>query len=570
MMCREFEGLIEAHLVGMMHDEGAREFQEHLRICPDCAEKLRQAEGLLEETGSALKWAMPDSNAADRVVEHVAASAIHPRRGWGDFVREQFDRAPWWMISAVVHAVILMLMTIISVTNITPPREEVVIVTTLSPEKPVEYTKQRKFDIFEHPQEIPGDVVVESPVFVTEPVDDIEDFNTENEFENTNNKPHGQEDAISDIPLSQTGLVGVIGPGGGGAGCFGYRTGRGKLRALGSGGGTRASESSVNAALEWLARHQEPDGHWDTRKYEGTGDFDVAMTGFAGLAFLGAGHTERAGKYRVHIAGAIKWLRDHQKADGSFGTRNMYQHAIASLCLAEAYGMARNPKTGVAAQKAIDFIEEAQHEYMAWNYGPDKDPNGRNDTSVTGWQIMALKSAKVAGLKIDGTCFQGAVAWLDIAQDLKGAPEHDSSLEWEGGKTAYSGTKGNVNAGQGSMAMCAAGCLMRQFMGWKSTDPSVYGPANVMMRNLPDWDRAPNMYYWYYGTLCMFQQGGKWWKAWNGALRDMLIEHQRKDGDERGSWDPVHSYTKRGGRVMSTALGALCLEVYYRYMRVTK
>ena len=180
---------------------------------------------------------------------------------------------------------------------------------------------------------------------------------------------------------------------------------------------------------------------------------------------------------------------------------------------------------------------------------------------------MALKSARVAGLKVDGACFQGAIRWLDAAQALDGAPRNDSSMDWVGGKTSYSAPSiTQAEKGRGSMAMCAAGMLMRQFMGWKRTDASVYGPANVMLKNLPDWDGAPNMYYWYYGTLCMFQQGGHWWKSWNGAMRDMLVRHQRVGGDEDGSWDPVHSYTKRGGRVMSTALGALCLEVYYRYL----
>jgi hypothetical protein len=75
-------------------------------------------------------------------------------------------------------------------------------------------------------------------------------------------------------------------------------------------------------------------------------------------------------------------------------------------------------------------------------------------------------------------------------------------------------------------------------------------------------------YYWYYGTFAMFQMGGEDWKAWNAAMKKAILEHQRRDGDERGSWDPAGAWGKDGGRVYMTAIGALCLEVYYRYSRI--
>ena len=102
-------------------------------------------------------------------------------------------------------------------------------------------------------------------------------------------------------------------------------------------------------------------------------------------------------------------------------------------------------------------------------------------------------------------------------------------------------------------------------MGVKRNDPLLIGCARHVRTRLPSWDK-PHFYYWYYGTLAMFQMGGGFWKEWNAALRDMLIKNQRRGGDEDGSWDPKSFYGQFGGRAYSTALGALCLEVYYRYL----
>jgi len=112
--------------------------------------------------------------------------------------------------------------------------------------------------------------------------------------------------------------------------------------------------------------------------------------------------------------------------------------------------------------------------------------------------------------------------------------------------------------------MTAAGMLGRLFMGTKPD--MLRGGGEMLLENLPDW-RRKDFYYWYYGTLDMFQMGGDYWKAWNPAMRDMLVREQRRGGDDDGSWDPSDSASSDYKcRVMSTALGALCLEVYYRYL----
>jgi hypothetical protein len=376
-----------------------------------------------------------------------------------------------------------------------------------------------------------------------------------------------------------------MGVGGGGmAGCFGYRGGGGRKHAVARFGGSKATESAVEAALRWLARHQENDGRWAAKKWEGADEYDGAMTGLATLAFLGAGYTSKAGKFRDNVRRAVNWMVADQNDDGSFKSNAkccMYGHGMITLALSEAYGMAKEPHVGEAAQKASDYIVAAQGPYEAWNYRHKKGVAGRNDNSVTGWQVMALKSAKVAGLKVDMVAFQGASNWLERA--ILRQPKYDH-IGW----CAYAGTINGVKPGAGSPAMAAAGMIMRQFIGIPRTDPLMKGTADLLTKCKfmePRWPEGKvaggvgygpdNFYYWYYATLALFQMGGEHWEKWNKKLLiGILVPNQRKGGpldgsanDVDGSWDPVGGGgVGRGGRVMSTALGALSLEVYYRYL----
>jgi hypothetical protein len=49
-------------------------------------------------------------------------------------------------------------------------------------------------------------------------------------------------------------------------------------------------------------------------------------------------------------------------------------------------------------------------------------------------------------------------------------------------------------------------------------------------------------------------------------LRDQLVAAQRQTGNNAGSWDANGRWGRYGGRVYSTALSTLCLEVYYRFL----
>ena len=179
-------------------------------------------------------------------------------------------------------------------------------------------------------------------------------------------------------------------------------------------------------ALHWLAYHQEADGHWDAKKYGAEQKTDTACTGFALLAFLGAGHTEKVGEYKGNVQRAVAWLKSKQNADGCiWDTTDANAHqraigypcAIATLAMAEAAGMANIPETRAAAQNAINYCTEKHQvgegsDKGAWRYGAKEAP----DLSVTGWFVMALKSAKVAGLHVNPASFDGAIKFLDTVE----------------------------------------------------------------------------------------------------------------------------------------------------------
>ena len=484
---------------------------------------------------------------------------------WSTRMEQRVGALPWWVISAVVHSVIFLLATLLTVALPAANTDEVVITSDVAKKPEKKYDPKKKRDIFKNPREVEAETQVTNPLVVHEKVEDTTHNETENEM-NTQTA-RGSEDAISDIPLGGTGTTGSMGVGGGGmAGSFGYRGGGGRKKAVARFGGSPATESAVEAALQWLARHQEADGSWDTTKHEGKNKIHSAATGIATLAFLGAGYTHKSGKYKDNVRRAVNWLISKQQKNGRIYDKTVdqdsygpgYFHAIAGLALAEAYGMTKDNRIREAAQKAIDYsVNIHQRPYSGWRY----QPKTKSDTSVTGWFVMQLKSAKVAGLKVDGAGFQGAAAYLDKAHQ----PDGKGKYTLVGKKTTSTTT--------------AIAMVGRMFLGVPNTDDRLRKGADLLITGkwLPNtgrWTGGWHWYYWYYGTLASFQMGGRHWSAWNGALKKILLESQRKGGDEDGSWNPgssgSHTGARAGGRVWSTAVGALCLEVYYRYLPMYK
>ncbi|HTF57580.1 MAG TPA: hypothetical protein VK661_10135 [Planctomycetota bacterium] len=319
-------------------------------------------------------------------------------------------------------------------------------------------------------------------------------------------------------------------------------------------------------------------------KCTGAGDpeNDTGVTGLALLAFLGAGYTHlskdeypdplvpgRKLRFGEAVKNGLKWLLSKQDPEGCIGgrgTKYMYNHTIAALALSEAYGMSATQLFKGPAQQAIDFVLASQNPERAWRY--TRQP-GDNDTSVTGWAIMALKSAELSELTVaTRDSYERARKWFDEVTDT----------------TYYRVGYNSRNSGQVHNAfnqdfnhhesMTAVGVLCRIFMSKDKKEPALAG-VNLLVKDLPAWKPdSIDYYYWYYASLALFQYdgpNGPNWKRWNEAMKDALVPNQKtaKDGCANGSWTSENErWGAEGGRVYAVAINALTLEVYYRYPNV--
>jgi hypothetical protein len=353
----------------------------------------------------------------------------------------------------------------------------------------------------------------------------------------------------------------------------------------GAGGGLgpefERTEDTVERGLDFLARHQSSGGNWSLHRfgvgrpgYENEGAHfhsDTAATGLALLAFLGAGYDHYDDQYQNVILGGLEFLVEHQKPDGDLYIAEdaesnksawLYSHGIASIALCEAYGMTGDEKLREPAQRALNFIIAAQHPTRGgWRYQPQYNA----DTSVSGWQLMALKSGELAGLNVPEQTYSLARHWLDGAQAGADRAEFaynpfapDTDLQRHGR--------------QPSTTMTAVGLLMRLYLGRNREDALMQRGAQHLLEKLPTAGargQDGDTYYWYYATQVMFHMKGDYWRAWNERLHPMLVDGQVRNGPMAGSWDPsVDVWGRRAGRIYQTTMNLLSLEVYYRHLPI--
>jgi hypothetical protein len=226
----------------------------------------------------------------------------------------------------------------------------------------------------------------------------------------------------------------------------------------------------------------------------------------------------------------------------------MYGHALATIALCEAYGLTKDRMLQVPAQRAVNYLVAAQHIEGGWRYAP----GNAGDTSVTGWVVMALKSAKMAELNVPEPVFHRAINYLNKCRDPN--------------------SEGYGYVGRGSSpAMSAVGLLCRQYLqSWGPGNPKMVKGVETQLLALPP-GKMRHIYYYYYATQVLHHFGGEEWNKWNDAMREDLIKRQDRDGswDPRGSdkrWESGDPHGKAGGRLMETSLSLLTLEVYYRYL----
>lgn len=351
------------------------------------------------------------------------------------------------------------------------------------------------------------------------------------------------------------------------------RTGEARARLLRARGGSAATDEAVAKALQWLAAHQGEDGRWDADGFGADCDcggvgkgwhgedapcpFDREVTALATLAFLGGGHTHRDGPYKNQVSKALAWLRG-----GRGGT--IFGTAYATQALAEAFDLTGDDELKPAVEAGIAELLEARQPERAWRYFPAEVSDVPTTTAV----VVALRVAEEAGFRVDGAYKAPTLALLDRLVDPKT------------GRVAY-----HLGADQlgytPTTANAASALLIRSWLGAVRT-PEAALAMRALAERRPKWSIKVkrmkvngverdvqignlDLYAWWHATEALARIGGPEWTAWNDALKKALLSHQRPSGHAAGSWDPEGTYGKVGGRVFSTALGALMLESFYRY-----
>lgn len=358
---------------------------------------------------------------------------------------------------------------------------------------------------------------------------------------------------------------------------FPGRSGATKSMLIKKGGGSADSERAVARGLAWLAKQQRADGSWI---YDVTGDTKkeiVAATGMALLPFLAAGETHKSGqRYQKTVRSGLEYLiRCCPVAGpnaGKFtGAGNMYAQAIGTVALCEAYGMTRDKALLLpTCQAAINYIQRGQAGNGSWGY----QAGSAGDTSIVGWQIQALQAARLSkDIVVDKRVIDNAIRFLNFAS--------------KGSRKSMYGYNDNAGAQPGT-ALTAVGLLCRYYIdGWGPDNGGMAEGVQGLMKRAPNPDGSakavPDMYFYYYATQVVHFFEGEEWKQWNegtkqkdgtrkGGMRDLLVATQiTKPGSNDGSWDPEGGFIGRQcGRVGTTALCLLTLEVYYRHLPLTK
>ncbi len=330
-------------------------------------------------------------------------------------------------------------------------------------------------------------------------------------------------------------------------------------------GGTRQALEAIDRSLEWLAANQEADGRWDadrfgsgresrheTQSRDGAGtDADTGISGLALLAFLSAGHTHFEGDYREAVQHGLEFILGEQARNGSLAGRSrlyasMYCHGMATLAISEAYAMTGDERIRPYLQRAINYSVNAQNSAGGWRYQP-RDPTG--DMSQFGWQVMALVSARQAGIQVPDATFKRMEKFLNSCS----TGQHRVLAGYRPGHPA-------------TRTMSSEAMVCRAFLGKMPTHDATQYFAEFIDEELPGTTEEANLYYWYYATLALYQLQTESWQQWSTQVQKTLLATQHQHGAQKGSWDADTRWGSYGGRVYSTAMATLTLEVYLRYL----
>jgi hypothetical protein len=458
------------------------------------------------------------------------------QRTWKDLLRN----APAWLISTVIHMALLIILALIVVAQHQDKRLEIA---STYAERLGEQLTDDSVLVSGDPREI---TKADKQIITPQHLPPVED-------------PFAAPPSLAESPLPGFAAASDISSPAIGYALTGREVGS-KNVLLAAYGGTKTTESAVILGLRWLAKQQRSDGTWSLKGPYSSGCDDEnieAATAMALLAFQGQGSTHRKGEFSAIVDRGWKALLKRLDNEGNFyhGTKphhRLYTQAQCTIALCELYGMTQDSLLREPAERAIKYAVSIQDKDGGWRYFPGEE----SDTSVTGWFVMALQSARMAKIDVPQKTLDNISGYLDKAQ-LSGGREYMYQPD------TFS-----------TPAVTAEGLLCRQYLGWKQNDPRLIEGVKAVTRstvnyNSPDRD----VYFWYYATQAAHHMENVnnegIWQNWNKVMRQEVPAHQVKDGPEAGSWDPNgDKWGDQGGRLYVTCLSIYMLEVYYRHLPI--
>ena len=470
--------------------------------------------------------------------------------------------------------------TLIVITAISAQQKEVIQVEISKvQEEEQELEEEQEEEIEETPPDEVVDIQVDTPV--VGPSSDVVAPSSVVSTEPVSVKPAAEDSvALIKSPVTMKSMAGSRSPGM-----------RGQFLRGGGSYGDAATEGAVMKALRWLKKTQNADGSWGNQEPGSR----PAMTGFALLTYLAHGEVPGSSKeFGDTVKRGIEYLchsvseLPNGKIWYSGSDENEYATMIGTYALCEAYGMTKNPDIRDAVTPVLRRIINCQTPTGGWDYKLERN-SARDDLSLGGWGLQALKAAKMAGFHLDGQdeCLAKAIKCLVTRNYQK----------------SYGGFCYEPKSPEKHTGLTATGCLALQLLGHGNT-PQVTTALDYMRKWKPAF-RPEDMnftgahvksvpcpqYYCYYATQCKYQAGMaqgaskqnlETWQQWNLAMKKLYVKSivtppetiDGPDGKPKaiGYWPWVADEWGKniGGDTMPTCLCALQLMVYYRYLPTTQ
>jgi prenyltransferase beta subunit len=277
---------------------------------------------------------------------------------------------------------------------------------------------------------------------------------------------------------------------------------------------------AIEKGLKFLASRQQDDGSFATGGY----GRNAAVVALGGMAWLSSGSTPGRGAYGKELDRATDYLLEHAmesgfiSIEGAMSHGPMYEHGFATLYLAEVYGMSPRDDLREKLARAIDLIVRTQNAEGGWRYQPRREDA---DISVTICQVMALRAARNAGLRVPNETIDRCIEYVKKCQNTDGGFRY----MLQGGESAF------PRSAAGVVALYSAGVY---------EGPEIERGLAYLDQHLPRRQaigiEGHFFYGHYYAVQAMWQADGERWERWYPAIRNVLVERQQEDG----SWpDPV-------------------------------